>query len=182
MPQETNISDARVGMWVCIARWSRNKSIGEKGDYASRASGIGLGPRILGRVVNQFFFCVRGSLTFNWFFLLIRINNHDSPFLGINHSTNPEFVCCERNPKCGKPSVSLKERQYVFQRQEKEQGHAVYEAVSSWIVQWEEVRVGEIPGEKNEYYRAKKKSWFVVARNVFLLLLNFSAWPCLGPA
>ena len=31
-------------------------------------------------------------------------------------------------------------------------------------------------------YRAEKKSWYVVARNVFLLLLNFSAWPCLGPA
>ena len=31
-------------------------------------------------------------------------------------------------------------------------------------------------------YRAEKKSWYVVARNVFLLLLNFSAWPCLGAA
>ena len=31
-------------------------------------------------------------------------------------------------------------------------------------------------------YRAEKKSWYVVARNFFLLLLNFSAWPCLGPA
>ena len=29
-------------------------------------------------------------------------------------------------------------------------------------------------------YRAEKKSWYVVARNVFLLLLNLSAWPCLG--
>ena len=26
------------------------------------------------------------------------------------------------------------------------------------------------------------KSWYVVARNFFLLLLEFSAWPCLGPA
>ena len=31
-------------------------------------------------------------------------------------------------------------------------------------------------------YRAEKKSWYVVARNVFLLLLNFSGWPCLGAA
>ena len=31
-------------------------------------------------------------------------------------------------------------------------------------------------------YRAEKKSWYVVARNFFLLLLNFSAWPCLGAA
>ena len=31
-------------------------------------------------------------------------------------------------------------------------------------------------------YRAEKKSWYVVARNFFLLLLHFSAWPCLGPA
>ena len=31
-------------------------------------------------------------------------------------------------------------------------------------------------------YRAEKKSLYVVARNPFLLLLNFSAWPCLGAA
>ena len=31
-------------------------------------------------------------------------------------------------------------------------------------------------------YRTEKKFWYVVARNFFLLLLNFSAWPCLGPA
>ena len=31
-------------------------------------------------------------------------------------------------------------------------------------------------------YRAEKKSWYVVARKFFLLLLNFSAWPCLGAA
>ena len=31
-------------------------------------------------------------------------------------------------------------------------------------------------------YRAEKKSWYVVARNFFLVLLNFSAWPCLGAA
>ena len=31
-------------------------------------------------------------------------------------------------------------------------------------------------------YRAEKKFWYMVARNFFLLLLNFSAWPCLGPA
>ena len=31
-------------------------------------------------------------------------------------------------------------------------------------------------------YRAEKKSWYVVARNLFLLLLNFSAWPCLCAA
>ena len=33
-----------------------------------------------------------------------------------------------------------------------------------------------------EMYRAEKKSWYVVARNFFLLFLNFSAWTCLGPA
>ena len=31
-------------------------------------------------------------------------------------------------------------------------------------------------------YRAEKKSWYVVARNFFLLLLNFSARPCMGAA
>ena len=31
-------------------------------------------------------------------------------------------------------------------------------------------------------YRAEKKSWYVVARNFFLLLFNFSAWPGLGAA
>ena len=31
-------------------------------------------------------------------------------------------------------------------------------------------------------YRAEKKSLYVVARNLLLLLLNFSASPCLGPA
>ena len=29
-------------------------------------------------------------------------------------------------------------------------------------------------------YIAEKKSWYVVARNIFLLLLNFSAWPFLA--
>ena len=31
-------------------------------------------------------------------------------------------------------------------------------------------------------YRARKKGLYVVARNIFLLLLNSSAWPFLGPA
>ena len=31
-------------------------------------------------------------------------------------------------------------------------------------------------------YRAPGKCLYVVARNFFLLLLNCSAWPCLGPA
>ena len=31
-------------------------------------------------------------------------------------------------------------------------------------------------------YRAPGKCLYVVARNLFLLLLNCSAWPCLGPA
>ena len=31
-------------------------------------------------------------------------------------------------------------------------------------------------------YRARKKGLYVVARNFFLLLLNFSAWPCLAVA
>ena len=35
---------------------------------------------------------------------------------------------------------------------------------------------------RHHKYRVEKKSWYVVARNFFLLLLNFSAWPCLGPA
>ena len=35
---------------------------------------------------------------------------------------------------------------------------------------------------KTYVYRAEKKSWYVVTRNFFLLLLNFSAWPCLGAA
>ena len=29
-------------------------------------------------------------------------------------------------------------------------------------------------------YRAEKKSWYVVARNVYLLLLNFSDWVLLS--
>ena len=32
------------------------------------------------------------------------------------------------------------------------------------------------------FYRGGNKGLHVVARNVFLLLLNCSAWPCLGPA
>ena len=31
-------------------------------------------------------------------------------------------------------------------------------------------------------YRVRNKGLQVVARNFFLLLLNYSAWPCLGPA
>ena len=31
-------------------------------------------------------------------------------------------------------------------------------------------------------YRDRLKKWYMVARNAFLLLLDFSAWPCLGPA
>ena len=31
-------------------------------------------------------------------------------------------------------------------------------------------------------YREANKGLYVVARNFFLLLLNCSAWPCLGPA
>ena len=31
-------------------------------------------------------------------------------------------------------------------------------------------------------YSARKKSLYMVARNFFLLLLNRSAWPCLGPS
>ena len=31
-------------------------------------------------------------------------------------------------------------------------------------------------------YREVNKGLYMVARNFFLLLLNFSAWPCLGPA
>ena len=31
-------------------------------------------------------------------------------------------------------------------------------------------------------YRGGNKGLYVVARNFFLLLLDYSAWPCLGPA
>ena len=46
---------------------------------------------------------------------------------------------------------------------------------------FEEIIHFSVPSPSTSY-RAEKKSWYVVARNVFLLLLNFSAWPCLGPA
>ena len=36
--------------------------------------------------------------------------------------------------------------------------------------------------QSSSLYRAEKKSWYVVARNFFLPLLNFSAWPCLAVA
>ena len=36
--------------------------------------------------------------------------------------------------------------------------------------------------DATELYRAPKKCVYMVARNFFLLLLNFSAWPCLGAA
>ena len=36
--------------------------------------------------------------------------------------------------------------------------------------------------EPENFYRAEKKSWYVVARNFFLLLLNLSAWSCLVAA
>ena len=39
-----------------------------------------------------------------------------------------------------------------------------------------------LEGFVHHIYRAEKKSWYVVARNFFLLLLNFSAWPCLCAA
>ena len=35
---------------------------------------------------------------------------------------------------------------------------------------------------KKKPYRGGNKGLYVVARNFFLLLLNCSAWPCLGPA
>ena len=34
----------------------------------------------------------------------------------------------------------------------------------------------------SNFYREENKGLYVVARNFFLLLLNCSAWPCLGPA
>ena len=37
-------------------------------------------------------------------------------------------------------------------------------------------------GEQVHNYRARNKGLYVVARNFFLLLLDWSAWPCLGPA
>ena len=36
-----------------------------------------------------------------------------------------------------------------------------------------------IPTEDN-LYRAEKKGWYMVARYFFLVLLSFSAWPCLA--
>ena len=54
-------------------------------------------------------------------------------------------------------------------------------------VEWNEKPGGE--GRTNRYrtfkngtYRVEKKSWYMVGRNFFLLLLTFSAWPCLGAA
>ena len=44
------------------------------------------------------------------------------------------------------------------------------------------VPIGVLHNENIQMYRAEKKSWYVVARNFFLLLLNFSAWPCLAVA
>ena len=38
------------------------------------------------------------------------------------------------------------------------------------------------PSASNRLYREANKGLYVVARNFFLLLLNYSAWPCLGPA
>ena len=35
---------------------------------------------------------------------------------------------------------------------------------------------------ENNKYRDEKKSWYVVARNFFLFLLNCSDWPCLALA
>ena len=35
---------------------------------------------------------------------------------------------------------------------------------------------------RQRQYREANKGLYVVARNFFLLLLNCSAWPCLGPA
>ena len=37
-------------------------------------------------------------------------------------------------------------------------------------------------GASLQLYRGVNKGLYVVARNFFLLLLNCSAWPCLGPA
>ena len=37
-------------------------------------------------------------------------------------------------------------------------------------------------GNGQSTYREAKKGLYVVALNFFLLLLNCSAWPCLGPA
>ena len=43
-------------------------------------------------------------------------------------------------------------------------------------------RVGRCYVRFDVFYRDRLKGLYVVARNFFLLLLNFSAWPCLGPA
>ena len=42
--------------------------------------------------------------------------------------------------------------------------------------------LGSKSPHKITIYRARNKGLYVVARNFFLLLLNCSAWPCLGVA
>ena len=44
--------------------------------------------------------------------------------------------------------------------------------------------VSQLKSDKMSFcmYRGGNKGLYVVARNFFLLLLNCSAWPCLGPA
>ena len=44
------------------------------------------------------------------------------------------------------------------------------------------VLLGQLGIGHNWLYRAPKKCLYVVARNVFLLLPIYSAWPSLGPA
>ena len=47
----------------------------------------------------------------------------------------------------------------------------------------ETLRLQRKRAQKHEHmYRGRNKGLYVVARNFFLLLLNCSAWPCLGPA
>ena len=60
---------------------------------------------------------------------------------------------------------------------------------TAFFTQWTEtftfcivilLNVGHTRREEN--YRARKKGLYVVARNFFLILLNFSAWTCLAVA
>ena len=86
---------------------------------------------------------------------------------GITYSSHVRAFACG-------DSGGLIKRGVPRPTRERDEGHSLLLTMN---VEGIRVRRGE-----DCSYRAEKKSWYVVARNFFLLLLNFSAWPCLGPA
>ena len=74
---------------------------------------------------------------------------------------------------------------YTF---EEKYGHCVlFEDCESYDRTCETCKSGEKKclvqlGMQRLLYRDRLKGWYVVARNFFLLLLNFSAWPYLAVA